>query len=196
MKKKMNYLIITSGIFLIIGMIGFAISPLLFDSNISKTRDTISDYKYHKELFSKNWYDSMTWWRNAGLIRNHVEVLIQLNADKSLIQKRHNDFITETKFSLNSTVISQYVARGELKPDLEAINKRWDGITEGQDFFEINSKEVEKATAESDKLEKKIIYNKNKIDRLETQRKWFWIACIFFQSIGLFLGTFYSFLKE
>jgi len=195
-KKKNRFYIIFSGILLVIGITGFAIIPIRYDSNISKERDEISDFEYYRQLSSKSLYDSMDWYRYAGVTANNAAVLSELKASPTLLKKKKEDYINESKFSLNSLVISAHSAKGEFHINEKKLWNKWNGITDPDDFFRLQKKYSDIAMGELKKLEKKINLKKHKINKLETDKKWFWIGCIFLQTIGMFLGIYQSFLSE
>lgn len=194
--KKLRIYVILSGAFLALGIIGFAISPLIYDLKISKLRDHISEFEYYRQLASKNLYDSMDWYRYAGITSNNAYVLLELKVAPAILKKKKEDYINESKFSLNSLIISIHSAKGEFDINEKEIWNKWDGVTEPVDFFNLQKKYSELAMTELKNLDKKIMNKKNQINDLEMNRKWFWLICIIFQSLGMFLGTYHSYLKE
>jgi len=185
-----------SGIFLALGMIGFAISPIIFDSNISKYRDEISNYEYYRQLASKNLYDAADWYRYAGITSNNASVLSKLKADHSILKRKKTDYINESKFSLNSLFVAIQSAKGKFEINEEELWNKWSGITEPDEFFKLQKKYSSLAMAEMQKLEIMIKNKNNRINTLKIRRKWLWIICIFLQSFGMFSGTYYTHLKE
>lgn len=196
MKNKNHIYIILSGTFLTIGIIGFAISPFLFDSEISEKRSEISDFEYHRQLSSKNLYDANDWYRFAGITSNNAYVLSELNADRSILERKKKDYINESKFSLNSLVIAAHSAKGEFDINTIDLWNKWDTVSEPEEFFALQKQYSEFAMLELKKLEESIKSNRAQINRIETKRKWFWIICIIVQTFGMFIGIYHSYLKE
>ncbi len=196
MKNTNHIHLLLSSILLALGVIGFAVSPLMFDLRISEFQNTISEHENYRQLASRNLYDSMDWWRYAGITANNITVLSELDADSSIINTKKTDYINESKFSLNSLYIAIQSAKGEFNINEEELWKKWDGKTEPDEFFKLQKEYSTLAMSEIERLELTINNNKNKISSLEIYRKWFWIICILLQSIGMFFGIYHTQLKE
>ena len=194
MKKEL--LILFSAIFLIVGLIGFSLSPIYYDTKISNFQDSLTNYEYHRYLYQQNMDDAMNWWRNSQSSRNHVELLIELNVKKNTIIERTNEYIEECKFTLNSTVMCQYVAKGILNTDIKEINKRWNNITDAKEFFKLYKDNSRIAQYEMNRLEKKIIFKNNQIDTLDLHKSNLWVFSLMLQVFGMLLGTIYSYKKS
>ncbi|MBL4561766.1 MAG: hypothetical protein JKX79_12370 [Labilibaculum sp.] len=196
MKNKNPIFIMFSGILLTIGIFGFAISPFLFDSEISEIRTEISDFEYRRQLAHINLSDGENWWKYAGTTANTMSILLELNAPQYKLDKRKIDYFTESKFSLNCFVIAAECAKGNFDIDVDSLMKKWDGISSPEEIFALQTEYVSIAHSELENLEKNIKNNKGQINHLETNRKWFWIICIIVQTLGMFIGIYHSYIKE
>jgi len=196
MKKTKHIYLIVSGIFLAIGFLGFAISPIIFDNRISNYNSEINDFEHYRQVASDNLTDASDWYKFAGITSNFATVVSVLNADNEIIKRLKTDYIYESKFALNSLFISMKSAKGEFDIDEDEMWEKWKNISEPKDFFEYQKKYSSLAMSEFDKLEETIRNKKNQIKKIESTRRWIWVICIIFQTFGMFLGTYDSYIKD
>lgn len=196
MKKTKHIYLLISGILLAIGFLGFAISPLIFGNRISNYNNEISEFEHYRQLASNNLTDASDWYKVAGITSNFATVASVLNADNAIIKRLKTDYINESKFALNSLFISMKSAKGEFDINEDELWNKWTNISEPKDFFEYQKEYSSLAMSEFDKLEERITDKKNQINKIENTRRWIWTICIIFQTLGMFIGTYHSYIKD
>lgn len=185
MRRRLQY---SAAFFIIVATVGFAAAPPLFDNTVRSKEDLVSEMDARSQRLVSTIQQSNSLWNQGSFARGQAFILAELQANNSLVRGQVEvamDFLViATKGAIyatenddNGQEIEDKVEMVSALQSLEELEPIYlQHLTTAQQLF----KELRNETAQ----------RRQQAADARANKRWYWVACISIQTIGLLLGLF------
>ncbi len=185
MRKRLRYF---AAFLILVATVGFAAAPPLFDDTVRSKESLVSEMDARSQRLVSTTQDAASLWNQGSFARGQVFILTELQADISLVREQvevtlgflrvaTKGAILATENDDNGQEIQDKVQMVDALQSLEELQPIYlqHQTTAQQLFKELRNESAKRSQQAAD---------------ARANRKWYWIACISIQTIGLLLGLF------